>query len=179
MTSETLNCSQRLRAIGQLLEALNIVSFTLRVDGNEFLIRDRFPRRIRDIKVREGLGSAWKIISARDSRFENSFQSTGVLQFRVTQEDAALLERDGQERRQSPGKVPDLGAPSQILRAVGGFVDHKGGRLLEVSKNDLDVHFEFELPSRETVMERFTVSTLYDYWVRMYLKRSDRSGGKS
>lgn len=179
MTPETLNYSQTLRAIGQLLEALNIESFALRVDENDFLIRDRFPRRNREIKVREGLGSAWEIIRARDSRFENSFQSTGVLQFRVTQEDAALLERGGQERRQSPGKVPELGASSQILRAVGGFVDHKRGRLLEVSKNDLDVYFEFELPSRETVTERFTVSSLYDYWVSMYLKRTDRGGAKS
>ena len=179
MTSETLNGSQTLRAIGQLLEALNIESFKLRVDDNDFLVRDRFPRRNREIKVRDGLGSAWKIMRARDARFENSFRSTGVLQFRVAQEDVALLERDGQERRRSPGKAPEIGAPSQILRAIGGFVDHKSGRLLEVSKNDLDVYFEFELPSRETVMERFTVSSLYDYWVSMYLKRTDRSGAKS
>jgi hypothetical protein len=96
MATETLNCAQRLRAIGQLLEALNIESFTLRVDDNDFLVRDRFPRRNREIKVRESLVSAWNIIRARDSRFEDSFHETGVLQFRIAQEDAALLEHDGQ-----------------------------------------------------------------------------------
>ena len=178
MTNETLNCSQMLRAIGQLLEALNIDSFTLRVDDNDVLVRDRFPRRNREIKIRESLVSAWNNIRARDSRFEDSFHETGVLQFRVAQEDAALLEHDGQERRQNSDKVPELGAPSQILRDVGGIVDHKRGRLLEVSKHDQDIHFEFELPSREIVTERFTVSSLYDYWVTMYLKRSDRSPTK-
>jgi len=178
MTNETLNCSQMLRAIGQLLEALNIESFTLRVDDNDVLVRDRFPRRNREIKVSESLVSAWNSIRARDSRFEDSFHETGVLQFRVAQEDAALLEHDGQERRQNSDKVPELGAPSQILRDVGGIIEHKRGRLLEVSKHDQDIHFEFELPSREIVTERFTVSSLYDYWVTMYLKRSDRSPTK-
>ena len=175
MTTEILNCSQKLRALGQLLEALNIESFTLRVDDNDFLIRDRFPRRNREIKVPESLVSAWNIVRARDSRFEDSFHETGVLQFRVTPDDAALLEHDGQEQRENSGKVPEIGAPSQILRDVGGIVDHKRGRLLEVTKHNQDIHFEFELPSREIVTERFTVSSLYDYWVTMYLKRSDRS----
>ena len=174
MTAEILNYSQTLRAIGQLLEALNIESFNLRVDDNDFLIRDRFPRRNREIKVRDSLVSAWNIIRVRDSRFEDSFRETGVLQFRITQDDAALLEHDGQERRENPGKVPEIGAPSQILRDVGGIVDHKRGRLLVVTKHDQEIHFEFELPSREIVTEQFTVSSLYDYWVTMYLKRSDR-----
>ena len=178
MTTETLNCAQMLRAIGQLLEALKIESFTLRVDDNDFLVRDRFPRRNREIKVRENLVSAWNIIRTRDSRFENSFHETGVLQFRVAQEDIALLEHDGQERRENPGKVPEIGAPSQILRDIGGIVDHKNGRLLVVTKHDQDIHFEFELPSHDIVTERFTVSLLYDYWVTMYLKRSDRGPSK-
>jgi hypothetical protein len=174
MTTENLDCSQTLRAIGQLLEALHIESFTLRSDGNDFLVRDRFPRRNREIHVRGGMGAVWKIISVRDAQLENSFYSTGVLQFRITQEDTVLLDREGQGQRRSPGKVPEIGAPSQILRAVGGFVGHKRGRILVVTKNDQDVYFEFELPSRETVMERFTVSSLYDFWVRMYLHRTDR-----
>jgi len=117
MTSETLNCSQTLRAVGQLLEALKVESFSMSADDNDFLVRDRHPRRNREIKVRDGLDSTWEIIRDRDLRFENSFQSTGVLQFRVTQEDVALLERHGQERRHSAGKLPEIGAPSQILRA--------------------------------------------------------------
>jgi len=102
-----------------------------------------------------------------------------VLQFRITPEDATGLELEGQERRRSLGKVPEIGTPSQILRAVGGFIDHKHARLLEVSKSDQDIHFEYELPSRETVMERFTISSLYDYWVRMYLRRKDRVCAKN
>ena len=125
MTNETLNCSQTLRAIGQLLEALNIESFTLRVDDNDFLIRERVPRRNREIKIRESLASAWKVIQARDSDFKNSFHSTGVLEFRVTQEDVAVVEREGQTRRQNSSKAPETGAPSQILRAIGGYVDQK------------------------------------------------------
>lgn len=179
MTSETLNRSQSLRAVGQLLEALNIESFSVRADDNDFLVRDRHPRRNREIKVRDGLGSVWETICDRDSRFANSFQSTGVLQFRVTPEDVALLEHHGQERRQNLGRVPEIGAPSQILRAIGHFVDYKRGHVVEISKNDQDVYFEYELPSHETVVERFTVSSLYDHWVKMYLNRHDRAPAKT
>ena len=174
MTAEILNYSQTLRAIGQLLEALNIESFNLRVDDDDFLIRDRFPRRSREVKVRDNLVSAWNIIRVRDPRFENSFQETGVLQFRVTPDDTILLEHIGRERREKAGKVPEMGSPSQILRDVGGIVDHRVGRLLVVTKHDQEIHFEFELPSREMITEQFTVSSLYDHWVTMYLKRSDR-----
>jgi hypothetical protein len=179
MKNETHNCSQKLRAVGQLLEALKIDSFSMRADDDDFLVRDRHPRRNREIRVRDGLGAVWGIMRDRDLRFEKSYQSTGVLQFRVTEEDVALLERHGQTRRQGPGKVPDIGAPSQILRAIGHFVDYKRGRLLEVSKNDQDVYFEYELPSHETVVERFTVSSLYDHWVKMYLNRHDRAPAKT
>jgi hypothetical protein len=179
MTTETLNCSQALRATGQLLEALNIQSFTLRVDDNDFLIRERVPRRNREIKVRESLASAWKIIHARETGFKISFHKTGVLQFRVTREDVAVVEREGQTRRQNSSKAPETGAPSQILRAIGGYVDQKKGQLLEVSKYDQNVYFEYELPSREIFIEQFTVSSLYDYWVKMYLKRTGRGAAKS
>lgn len=147
----------------------------MRTENDEFLVRDRHPRRNRELKVRDGLDSVWDIIRGRDFRVEESFRSTGVLQFRVTQEDIALLERLGQERRRGPGNLPEISAASQILRAIGHFVDYKHGRLLDVSKNDQDVYFEYELPSHETVVERFTVSSLYDHWVRMYLNRHDRT----
>lgn len=174
MPTETLNCSHTLRAVGQMLEALRIDSFNLRVEGGDFHVRDRIPRQNRNIYVRYGLAGVWISMSLRDPQFERSFQSTGVLRFRITPEDVALLEEKGLQRRQHNHQVPEIGAPSQILRAVGGFIDHKRGRLLAVSKNDQDVYFEFELPSGEAVMERFTVSSLYDYWVKMYLRRADR-----
>jgi len=83
----------------------------MRGDDNDFLVRDRHPRQNRQLKVRDGLGSVWEIICARDARIEESFRSTGVLQFRVTPEDVALLERHGQERRRGPGNLPEINAP--------------------------------------------------------------------
>jgi hypothetical protein len=176
MTTETLNYSQVLRAIGQLLEGLNIESFVLRAEKNDFVVRERYPRHDRKLRVRQDLRSVWDVIRAQDRRFEDTFESSGVLMFRVTQEAVSLLELVGQKRRQSPGRTPDTGAPSQILRAIGGFVSHQGGRLVEVSKNGKDVYFDFEMPSGELVTERFTVSSLYDYWVQMYADRRKLKG---
>ncbi len=175
MAAETFNCAQTLRVIGQLLEALNVTSFTLRVDDNSFLIRERVPRRNREIIVKDSHASTWKTIQARDAGFKTSFESTGVLQFRVMQEDIAVLEHIGRSLRQNSNKAPEMGGPSQILRAIGGYIDQKHAQLLLVSKNDQNIYFEFELPSREIFTEHFTISSLYEYWVNMVLRRKAQS----
>ncbi len=84
------------------------------------------------------------------------------------------MEEAAQIKRGTGSGTPDAHSPSQILRAVGNFVDQKQGRLLSLSKEDQNIAIEYESASKRTVSEKFTVSSLYDYWVRMYLKRSGR-----
>jgi hypothetical protein len=64
---------------------------------------------------------------------------------------------------------------AQILRAVGAFVDQKQGRLLGVTKEGQEIAIEYESALRHSQREKFTVSSLYDYWVKMYLRRRERS----
>ena len=171
MATETFNFSQSLRVVGQLLEALNITSFTLRVDDGSFLVRERVPRSNREITVRNSHAATWEIIKARDAEFKASFDTTGVLQFRVMQEDIAVLERIGRSLRHNSNKAPDTSGPAQVLRAIGGYVDQKNAQPLLVSKNNQNIYFEFEAPSREIFTEHFTISSLYDFWVNMVLRR--------
>jgi hypothetical protein len=58
---------------------------------------------------------------------------------------------------------------------VGGYVDQKGGRLLRVTKAKEDITIEYESALRKPMTERFTVASLYDFWVKMYLRRKQRS----
>ncbi|HET7393791.1 MAG TPA: hypothetical protein VFK25_08360, partial [Candidatus Binatia bacterium] len=54
------------------------------------------------------------------------------------------------------------------------LVDQKQGRLVSVRKDEEKIEIKYESPQKGTVTEDFTVATLYEYWVRMYLKRSNR-----
>ena len=38
-----------------------------------------------------------------------------------------------------------------------------------------DITIEYESALKQNMTEKFTVATLYDYWVKMYLKRRQRS----
>jgi len=85
------------------------------------------------------------------------------------------METEGQSRRQGAGGRPEAHALSQVLRAVGAFVDQKQGRLTSVKMASQDITIEYESALKQNVTEKFTVATLYDYWVKMYLKRRQRS----
>ena len=85
------------------------------------------------------------------------------------------METEGQSRRQGAGGRPEAHALSQVLRAVGAFVDQKQGRLTSVKMASQDITIEYESALKQNVTEKFTIATLYDYWVKMYLKRRQRS----
>jgi hypothetical protein len=81
------------------------------------------------------------------------------------------MDREEQSKRKEAGGTPEAHALSQLLRAAGGYVDQKGGKLLEVRKANDEVTIEYESALRKKMTEQFTVSALYDYWVKMYLRR--------
>jgi hypothetical protein len=85
------------------------------------------------------------------------------------------METEAQSRRQAAGGRPEAHALSQVLRAVGAFVDQKQGRLTSVKMTGQDITIEYESALKQNLTEKFTVATLYDYWVKMYLKRRQRS----
>jgi hypothetical protein len=53
-------------------------------------------------------------------------------------------------------------------------VDQKQGRLLGVTKESQDITIEYESALKRDTTEKFTVASLYDYWVKMYLRRRQR-----
>jgi hypothetical protein len=97
-----------------------------------------------------------------------------VLELHYTHEDIERMDTEAQRKRQDIGGSPEAHTLSQILRAVGAFVDQKQGRLLGVTKEAQDITIEYESPLKRSMTEKFTVASLYDYWVKMYLRRRQR-----
>ncbi|MGH7798310.1 MAG: hypothetical protein ACREQ2_25890 [Candidatus Binatia bacterium] len=102
--------------------------------------------------------------------------AAGVFEWHVTESDIERFEREGRERRRADDQTPDTHAVSQVLRVIGSILDQKGGQMASVSKDEQVVTLEYEISGGRMATEQYDVPTLYDFWVRMYMKRAARNG---
>jgi len=175
--TEALNYSHLLRPVGQMLEPLRIEVFSLRLEDEGVSVRAQKPSDHRPPPPQEvSLRVVWQALRRKKSEPVLEPQpSSGVLELRYSQDDISRMDREGITKRKGSGSSPEAHTLSQILRAVGAFVDEKQGRLFGVTKSGLEITIEYESALRQKLIEKHTVSTLYDYWVKMYLRRRDRS----
>lgn len=178
ITMDTFSFSQLLRPVGQMLEPLQIDSFSLRVEDGGVAVLAEKPEAPRQAAQEVSLKVSWQIFRRKKSEPEPAPEpqpSSGSLELHYTHEDIARMDVQGQSKRSGAPGSPEAHSLSQILRAVGAFVDQKQGRLLSVSKNGQEVTIEYESALRRPLTEKFTVASLYDYWVKMYLRRRERT----
>lgn len=177
--NESPNYAQILRTIGQMLEALEIQSFELRIEAGDFMVSSDEPRQRRKSPRASSLRVFWQRLCGKKtgSKFSNK-PSSGVLELHYTAADITRADSEGRSKREAAVRAPEPHSLSQILRAVGGFVDQQGGQLLTVRKQNQTVDFEYKSRLKTNVCKQYTVAGLYDYWVKMYLKRGDRAGSK-
>ena len=168
--------SQLLRPIGEALEPLHIESFSLRVESDGIFIsaQKRVERQAppADSTVR----SVWDVFRRKKVEAPPAPQpSSPILEIRYSYDDIARMDAEEKSKRIPAGENPDPHALSQILRAAGAFVDQKQGRLLGVTMDGHDVAIDYESALKQKTTEKHTVASLYDYWVKMYLRRRERS----
>jgi hypothetical protein len=170
---EELRCAGVLRPIGQALEKLGIESFSVWPDGSGFMVRDR-TRNLGQITARgKALSSDRQTTDRAPEAIEDVLRlATGVVEWRLDRSDIEKLESAGRERRCSSNQTPDPHATSQVLRATGEIVDQRLGRLLRITKEGHIVNLNYLSSSGQTVSDDYSPATLYDFWVRMYKKRS-------
>jgi hypothetical protein len=180
---ETANYEQPLRAIGQALELLNVESFEMEPDGEDFLVRGKATlpgnspeQPSEEDKVRH----IWGVLPRRrtlESGMTIPARPVTVTQLdlRYTPKDVDRLESEGRTRRMDPRRIPDAGSLSQLFRTIGGYIGQKRARLLKVSWNGNSIVLLSETSSGRLSDEVLTVSDLYDVSVRMYMKRADRN----
>ena len=155
-----------------MLEPLHVDSLSLRVEESGVSVRAHQrpqPVQANDVSLRV----TWQIFRRKKPESEPQ-PSSGVLELHYTPEDIARMDTEAQARRTGAGGSPEAHTLSQILRAVGAFVDQKQGRLLGVTIEEQDIAIEYESVLKKTLLEKFTIASLYDYWVKMYLRRRSR-----
>jgi hypothetical protein len=143
-------------------------SFSLTMEGDTVIVRGRKHRDQRvDNLAQRGF---WQLFRSNRTAEVGEWES---VELRYTPEQLSHMDDEGRSKRGNLGS-PDAHSASQIVRAVGALVDQKQARLMSVHKDQEKIEIEYESTLKGRVTEDFTVATLYEYWVRMYLKRSSR-----
>ena len=143
-------------------------SFSLTMEGDTVIVRGRKHRdRAVDNLSQRGF---WQLFRSNRTAEIQEWES---VELRYTPEQLSHMDDEGRSKRGNSGS-PDAHSASQIIRAVGALADQKQARLISVRKDEQKIEIEYESPLKGRVTEDFTVATLYEYWIRMYLKRSSR-----
>lgn len=174
--SPNVNFSQLLRPVGQMLEPLGVESFSLSVADSGVSIhaqkREHAPEETGGVSLRV----TWQMFRRKKASSDPVPQPTsGLVEIHYSYDEIARLDQEAQRRRQGAAAGSGAHTLSQVLRAVGAFVDQKQGRLLAVTKEGQEISVEYESALKRQLTEKFTVASLYDFWVKMYLRRQDRS----
>jgi hypothetical protein len=140
--------SKILRIIGQDLESRDIKAFIISREGNRFDVQGSYQKPPTETPI--------------------------SLEYGFREIDELDLER-GQKREELHPST-DFFTIAQTLRAIGGYVDKKGGRLLRLSNNDQNVGetsytIEYESADGSHVVEARNGSAIYDMCVTMYKLR--------
>ncbi|HVO95889.1 MAG TPA: hypothetical protein VMT22_23745 [Terriglobales bacterium] len=170
------NYAQLLRPVGQMLEALNVESFALTIESTGVHVVAQKKPEEQPAPPELSLRVVWQSFRRQKPEpLRGPEAKSGVLELHYTQADIEQEDAVEQSKRTGKGTTADANTLPQILRAVGGYVDQKGGQVLAVKKENQDITIEYESALRSKIVEQFTVATLYDYWVKMYMRRKQRS----
>lgn len=186
--------ARALRALGQALEEQGITEFELRVEGDAHIVRGvRVPPQSESPPTPTsqqeapagGLGGLLRGLfgqrreQARPQtpagpREHGTASEPTIVELRYTLDDLERLDREGQARRRDPSGMPDAYRLSQLLRVVGAQLDTVEGHLLALARHGPTIAVEYEPPDGQHHRDERTVAALYEAWVRMYLRRSER-----
>ena len=164
MASSTESYAQSLRAIGQALETLRINAFTLEKNADKYIVRDwetSFLKSVAD--------EVWR--TGDFGQMPSQEKSENLLIY--TNSDAERLEKQGRSRRGSK-ENPDTHTISSGLRLVGDYLDQKSAVTFNIQWSIESVRVRFEAASGDPKETSFTMQTLKDLAVVMYLRRSRR-----
>jgi hypothetical protein len=179
MMNSNTEYTKPLRAIGQVLEALHVQEFEMESDGNDYIVRGKAkadpPEESRGESLpRGGLRTFWRGLRGL-SQDQVDHDVAKTLELRYTPEDLNRLEREGQAKRRDPNQMPNARSTSQVLRATGAYVNDRYSRLLGVIWQNQSVRITYETSLGSQEVDEIKISAMYDFWVRMYLRRDKRN----
>src|SRR5678815_2680157 len=174
-----MNYSRILRVVGQKLEPLRPETYEVVYYGNCYLVRCRVKedsqgKKEEEKKVR-GLVAFLRLWREPENLTirENPNEGTSMnVEFLYSLEELNQEDEEHKEPRRDPNAMPDPYSLSNTLRAVGAFLDRKPDiKLLFASNHGQEIVILYETKGGVRNLEEYPISTLYEFWVKEYIKR--------
>lgn len=165
-----ISYAKELRVVGQALEKFKFTAFKLERREGIYTIRGA---------ASADLAATFSIIQfvrdiVRGGRSKR--RANQPLELSYSQTEIENLDAQERAKRAHSDKLPDPYSISQILRGVGAFLDHREAvSLLTISYQDRWVTVVYNSVDGHTEQEKQDLDYFYDYWVKMYLRRSNRA----
>jgi hypothetical protein len=162
--------AKELRAVGQAFEKFKFNAFNLERREGVYTIHGTAPA---------DLAATFSIIQfVRDIVRGGRSRRKANQPFELSYSQTEIENLDAQERakRAHSDNLPDPYSISQILRGIGAFLDHRQAvSLITISYQDRWVTVVYNSVDGHTEQEKQDLDYFYDYWVKMYLRRSNRA----
>jgi hypothetical protein len=155
---QTDGYNRSLRAIGQVLETHQLNAFDLTRKDKFYLVRGQPEGGT----VLQALLRKWE----RQSR-----KGKGFFEQKYDPQDIELLQRQGRAKRQGGRRLPDFYRLPNVLRTVGAYLDMKNARLLQVSKQDLNLTILYETKEGHPELEERTIASFYNLFLHLHQSR--------
>ncbi len=172
-----MNYSRLLRVIGQTLEPLRPETYEVVCYGTCYLVRCRVKENGQGEKEEEkrvrGFSAFLRLWREQEkpSMAENEQTSMNV-EFLYSVDELNRLDEERKKPRSDAETVSDPYSFSNTLRVVGEFLDRKGdAKLLFACNHGQDVVILYETEPGIRKLEQYPISTLYEYWVKQYVRR--------
>jgi hypothetical protein len=166
----TFSYARELRALGQDFEAHNLLSVDLAIEAGVYVVRGK----ARASKTAESSFARFLRLFTYSSASDQP-SSISQIDLRYTPEDIEQLESQGRAKRKESHHMPDPFSLSQILRAAGSYLDNRTKTyLVRITSKDQWMTLRYKNGDGRLEQTQQDVEYFYDYWVKMYLRRSDR-----
>ena len=161
MTQRRTAYHQRLRSIGQSLEAQRINVFELSCDGERIVVKGEPDKETSLLAALR----AWQK-QRRSNGLNTSLTYTG--------QDIEQLDRQGQANRSQANRLPDFHSLANMLRTVGWYLDQKGAELIELRKHELSWTIVSRDKNGFPQYEERPIASFYNLFVSLHDRRGKR-----
>ncbi len=170
----TVRYAEELRAVGQALEAQKCTAVELEVEGNGYRVRAETGQSEKTDASFAGIIK--KFVLSFGFLLQTEKQPTvRSIELRYGPKEIQKLIQEGFTKRLDIHAVPDYFSLSHILRQVGAYLDdlhHATLACVIVKDRWITVRYKDSYGQLKELKQ--DLQFFYDYWVKMYLRRSDR-----
>ena len=168
---ENWSYAKELRALGQALESHQLGTVELEVESGVYFVRGSATA---NESARASLAALVRdFLFGTDSK--THAKARDEIKLRYTSNDIRQLDAEARDRRKDSKRTPDPHSLSQVLRGAGSYLDSRNIELAGVSVQDRWITLRYRTAEGRIEEAKQDIEYFFNYWVKMYLKRRNRS----